>query len=294
MIDTPLGPPGWEDARAHLVRIVDPLGRAVAWFAPDFGGTCVGFAVRPSGRREGAWIHVLHSVRSDSPGHSSGVFGLGVCCVPTSMPLDPVIADPFGSPLPIQAWQFIERDPTTVVLETVVSTEDGDHGDDTVAAVRLRLTAGLDDGALALNLDAWHHGGGPIPLQLGFRAIFATDLFGEGISMGLVRASAGQVNGRFVIPHNTALAPGEYELCPCIENGMIPPVPPPDRRLPPRVRLLAALGGSYRLVHPLRPNEANALALLACAPPASVVTPPSDARFHTGLSFAAVANDEDR
>jgi len=293
VIDTPLGPPGWEGARAHLVRIVDPLGRAVAWFVPDFGGICVGFAVRPSGRREGEWIHVLHSVGPDGPRHSSGIFGLGVCYAPRSVPLEPVIADPLGSPLPTQPWQFIERDPTAVILETTVSTDAGDYRAGADAAVRLRLTAGLDDGALTLNLDAWHHGGEPIPLQLGFQAIFATDLFGRGISMGLVRAPAEQVNERFVIPHSTVLAPGEYELCPCIENGMIPPISPTDQALPPRARLIVALGGSYRLVYPPRPNGENALALLACAPPTSVVTPPGDARFRTGLSLTAVANDED-
>lgn len=209
------------------------------------------------------------------------------------MPLDPVIANPLGSPLPTQPWQFIERDPTAVILETVVATDAGDHGEGADAAIRLRLTAGLDDGALALNLDAWHHGDEPIPLQLGFRAIFATDLFGSGISMGLVRAPAEQVNERIVIPTNTALAPGEYELCPCIENGMIPPVPPTDQRLPSHVRLIAALGGSYLLVYPPRPNEANALVLLVCAPPASVVTPPGDARFSARLSLVAAAYDED-
>jgi len=166
------------------------------------------------------------------------------------VPLGPFIADPHGAPLPIQPWQFIEHDPTAVVLETAVLTDAGDHRKGADAAVRLRLTAGLDDGALALNLDAWHHGSEPIPLQLGFRAIFATGLFGGGISMGLVRAPAEQMNERFVIPTNTALAPGEYELCPCSENGMIPPVPPTDRRLPSRVRLTAVLGDSHLLVYP--------------------------------------------
>jgi hypothetical protein len=209
------------------------------------------------------------------------------------VPLEPAIADPLGSPLPTRPWQFIERDPTAVILETAVATDVGDHRAGADATVRLRLTAGLDDGVLALNLDAWHHGGESIPLQLGFRAIFATDLFGGGISMGLVRVSAEQVNEQFVIPTNTALAPGEYELCPCSENGMIPPVPPTGQRLPSRVRLIAALGGSYLLVYPPRPNEANAFALLACAPSTSVVTPPGDARFRTGLSLTAIANDED-
>ncbi|PZR85343.1 MAG: hypothetical protein DLM67_25900, partial [Candidatus Nephthysia bennettiae] len=112
MIDTPLGPPGWEDARAHLVRIVDPLGRAVAWFAPDFGGTCVGFAVRPSGRREGGWVHVLHSAGTDDLRDSLDVSGLRVSYALKPTSPRSVIADPLGSPLPTQPWQFIERDPT--------------------------------------------------------------------------------------------------------------------------------------------------------------------------------------
>jgi len=290
VIDTPLGPPGWEDGRAHLVRIVDPWGRAVAWFAPDFGGICVGFAVRPSGRREGGWVHVLHAAGPDGPQHSSGASGLGVCYAPRSVAPAPRIADPCDAPLPTQPWQFIERDPTAVILETTVSTAVGDHREHTDDAVRLRLTARLDDGTLGLTLDAWHHGAEPIPLQLGFRAIFATDLFRGGVSVGLVRAFAEHVNERIVIRNHTVLAPGEYELRPRIENGMIPP--PTDQRLPPRVNLIAALGGSYLLVCPPRPNGANTLALLACAPSMPVVTSLGDAWFRTELSLTAVTNDD--
>lgn len=278
MIDAPLGPPGWEDARAHLVRIVDPRGCAVAWFAPDFGGICVGFAVRSTGRRESGWVHVLDCTGPDGLGHSSEVSGLGVCCVPKPTSPDSAGADPRGVPLPIQPWRFIERDPTAVILETAVSTG---------VAVRLRLTAGFDDGTLVLTLDARHHGTALVPLQLGFRATFARDLFGDGVSVGLARAPAEHASERIIIPTNTTLAPGEYELLPRVENGMVPPDPPHEPGSSSRVRLIADLGGSYLLLYPPHPDGANALTLLACAP-TPVAALPGDARSSTGLSLTAV------
>ncbi|MDQ2787133.1 MAG: hypothetical protein M3Y58_19250 [Chloroflexota bacterium] len=250
----------------------------MAWFAPDFGGICVGFAVRLSGRQESAWVHVLHCTGAEGLRHSSEASGLGACCVPKPTSPDSAGADPRGVPLPIQPWRFIERDPTAVILETVISTD---------VAVQLRLTAAFDDGALILNLDARYHGTAPIPLQLGFRATFARDLFGDGVSMGLVRAPAEHVNERIIIPTNTALAPGEYELHARIENGMIPPGPPNDQGSPRRVRLIADLSDSYLLLYSPHPDGANALTLLACAP-TSVAPPPGDARSSTGLSLTAI------
>ena len=50
-------PTGWEQARSNLVSLTAPDGSAVAWLAAEYGGNCVGFAVRgPDG-----WRPVLHS-----------------------------------------------------------------------------------------------------------------------------------------------------------------------------------------------------------------------------------------
>ena len=44
--DLPAAPPGWDEASRPPIRIVDPMGGAVAWLPPDVGAICVGFAVR--------------------------------------------------------------------------------------------------------------------------------------------------------------------------------------------------------------------------------------------------------
>ena len=109
VIDTPPGPPGWEDTRTQLVRIVDPLGRAVAWLAPAFGGSCVGLAVRPPGERGMDWVHIVHAVAPSARCPAPGETGCGVKRTRAA-------AESRGATRSGGSWRFIERDPTAVML----------------------------------------------------------------------------------------------------------------------------------------------------------------------------------
>jgi hypothetical protein len=155
VIDTPVAPPGWEGARSQLVRIVDPLGQAVAWLAPAFGGRCVGFAVRPSGEHGTAWIHLFHGAGSHAAPHASGC---GAACTLVTPGADPTSGG--GAD-----WQFIERDPTAATLAAAygVTGAAGGHADD----LRLRFSAALADGALLLDLVAENTATAAIKLRLG-------------------------------------------------------------------------------------------------------------------------------
>jgi len=53
---SPRTPPGWEADEGRLLRFADPSGAAIAWFAPEFGGNCIGYAVR----RAGGWAQIIH------------------------------------------------------------------------------------------------------------------------------------------------------------------------------------------------------------------------------------------
>src|SRR5918999_467527 len=113
VIDTPAAPPGWEDARAQVVRLVDPLGRAVAWLAPGAGGGCIGFAVRPSGERGAEWVHIFQPAPPTAwlgrAGEAGEIAGGGVHCTFAEV-------ESGGVHRTLGAWQFVERDPTTVTL----------------------------------------------------------------------------------------------------------------------------------------------------------------------------------
>lgn len=182
VIDAPPGPLGWEAERAHLIRIVDPLGHAIAWFAPNYGAACVGFAVRPSGQRETEWAQVFHSTGTSAPRQSptaaGGVVGVALC--PPHADRDPT--HPSGVPGAPQPWQFIERGPTTAVFGTTcpmetTETTAGRQGEDT--ALALRLAASLNDGALTLALAVHNHAPEARRLRLGLYLSFAHGLFNE-------------------------------------------------------------------------------------------------------------------
>lgn len=176
VIDAPSGPPGWEESRAHLIRIVDPSGRAVAWLAPEYGAMCAGFAVRASGQRGMRWTQIFHAIEPLSP-------------APKAPPPSPLLAASgcivhcglrVGSSLPVQPWQYIARDPTAVVMETVISTNGDDcrYGDGD-SSLHLRLTARLDDAELMLDLEADNTGTRAISPHLAFHVSFAPECTGS-------------------------------------------------------------------------------------------------------------------
>jgi hypothetical protein len=138
VIDAPPAPPGWEDARADLIRIVDPLGRGVAWLAPAHGGRCVGYAARPSAEKGTPWTQLLHTD------------GGGVRC---SLLSDGLTPD--------NGWRFVERDPTAAHLET------------SLGALGLRFSATLSQGGLELSVSATNIGFEPLRLHLGLELALA-------------------------------------------------------------------------------------------------------------------------
>jgi len=155
VIDTPVAPPGWEGARSQLVRIVDPLGRGVAWLAPAAGGRCVGFAVRPSGEYGTEWVHLFHGAGSHEVAHASGCGASCTLLTPGAGPAPGRVAD----------WQFVERDPTAATLAAGYGRTGatGGHAD----GLWLHFSAALADGALLLDLVAENTATAVLQLWLG-------------------------------------------------------------------------------------------------------------------------------
>lgn len=151
--DTPTAPPGWAGQGATLIRIVDPTGRAIAWLAPDFGASCVGYAVRDEDIEQGGWRQVLHAsspreLRADPL--ACGVTVLG--------------PEPEGrGSAHLARWRFAERDPTAA---TCVINDN---------SLRLELAARLEDAALHLELRATNVGTAPISIELGLGCRLASD-----------------------------------------------------------------------------------------------------------------------
>jgi hypothetical protein len=63
--DTPAAPPNWDRSRFDLIRIDDPRGNAIAWFAPELGATCVGYAIRSGTHPSNRWRQVFRSAGPD-------------------------------------------------------------------------------------------------------------------------------------------------------------------------------------------------------------------------------------
>ncbi len=151
VIDTPAAPPGWEDARSQLIRVVDPLGGAVAWLAPAAGGRCVGFAVRLGGAVGTPWFQVFHAATTGTAPSDPRAAGCGLACAPAAgEPGDDLAAG--------AAWRLDERDPTAAAL---VATSGEPAG------VSLRFSAALDDGMLTLAAAIGNRATGERRLRLG-------------------------------------------------------------------------------------------------------------------------------
>src|SRR4051812_45347463 len=110
--DTPPAPPGWAGHGAELLRIVDPLGRAIAWLAPGFGGACVGYAVRQSEGEDGPWRQILRA--AGPPARRYTPLNLG-CTI-----LAPTLAYPEAARL--ARGLFVERDPTAAACAAQCDT----------------------------------------------------------------------------------------------------------------------------------------------------------------------------
>ena len=155
--DTLPAPPGWAGQGAELLRIVDPLGRAIAWLAPGFGGACVGYAVRPGAGEDSPWHQILRAAGPHALRDAPLDYGCAI--------LGPTPAEPEAARS--ARWRFVERDPTAAVCAAQCDT------------IHLTLSARLDVGALRLDLLATNKGTAASPLALGLRLCFADDFRAE-------------------------------------------------------------------------------------------------------------------
>ncbi len=152
--ETPPAPPGWTGQGATLIRIVDPLGDAIAWLAPDYGGACVGYAIR---RDDASGTHWHQILRASSPREWRGdPRAIGVTI------LGPTADDPDAASQ--TRWQLVERDPTAATCAA------------RCGPARLLYTARLEAASLHLDLRAEQATDRPQPLALGLRLTFADDL----------------------------------------------------------------------------------------------------------------------
>lgn len=165
--ETPPAPSGWTGPGATLIRIVDPLGGATAWLAPDYGGACVGYAIRRAGD-DTAWAQVL---RVGSPREwRDDPAGIGIAVV------GPTADD--AAAASAARWLLVERDPTAATCAA------------RVGPVRLLLTARLDAASLHLDLRAEPAGETAQTVSLGLRLTFADEFrFIDEATTGLMLTS---------------------------------------------------------------------------------------------------------
>jgi hypothetical protein len=131
----PAAPTGSDFSSDHLVRIVDPLGDAVAWFAPEAGAACAGFSIR--------------QVKGNSPDQRlvwrEIVTGSAIAYV---SPLTCPEETNHGRTSSI--WRFVERDPSSCTMDRMIG-EGSQTG-------YLRLVASLADARLSLSVRAVSNG----------------------------------------------------------------------------------------------------------------------------------------
>ncbi len=139
----PAAPTGRKYSSTHLIRIVDPLGEAIAWFAPDIGACCAGYAIRQvrGASSESVWWReiitasaITHPRRLSSHGKN-----------------DDRNVD--------SAWRFVDRDPTSCILDWKVGKG--------LQAEHWQMVASLADARLSLSLRIWNTDATPI--QTGVR-----------------------------------------------------------------------------------------------------------------------------
>lgn len=105
VFETPSPPERW--IARDVIRIVDPLGTAIAWVDPALAGACIGFSVREGPARP--WRQI---VRSDPPERIAEGGSLG---------LAPVLIGDAARPADASAtrWLMLERDPIGVTIGSV-------------------------------------------------------------------------------------------------------------------------------------------------------------------------------
>lgn len=138
VFEMPAAPTGREYSSAHLIRIVDPLGEAIAWFAPEIGACCASYAVR--------------QVRGASPAQSVWWREIITASAVTRSSLSGPIGKNDGNAE--STWRFVERDPASCTMEWKVG--EGPQ------AEHWQMVASLADSRLSLSLRIWNAGTTPI------------------------------------------------------------------------------------------------------------------------------------
>lgn len=137
VFEMPAAPTGRTYSSAHLIRIVDPLGEAIAWFAPELGACCAGYAVRQvkGASSEHVWWREIISASS----------------VTRSSLSSPIRKDDGTAQ---SSWRFVERDPASCTMEW----KEGNGPQ----AEHWQMVASLADARLSLSLRIWNTGTTPI------------------------------------------------------------------------------------------------------------------------------------
>jgi hypothetical protein len=131
----PASPTYWDGPALNLIRIIDPLGEAIAWFSPDHGACCAGYAVREASgftRSGTSWRDIV-----------------------AGSPSNPTVTASEHDAATDASWRFVERDPASCTMDWTLNTvEHVEHR---------RLTATLTDARLSLVLLVHNAGSEPIP-----------------------------------------------------------------------------------------------------------------------------------
>ncbi len=140
VFDMPASPSGWHASSESLLRIIDPLGSAIAWLAPELGACCAGYAVRlpedVTSRSQPEWRDIIVASKRERSAVITG-------------------NDEGGA----SRWHFVERDPASCTMEWI--PDQNPHGE------RWRVTASLTDARLSLQLQV--HNTGITPLRTRYR-----------------------------------------------------------------------------------------------------------------------------
>lgn len=138
VFDMPAAPTEWDGSSLNLIRIIDPLGEAIAWFTPEHGACCAGYAVR----------------QVNAPAHSETPWR-DIVTGSTSVPTVTIREN--DDDTTHSRWRFVERDPASCTLDwTRDSGSRSEHW---------QLTAALTDARLSLDLLI--HNAGTEPIQTG-------------------------------------------------------------------------------------------------------------------------------
>lgn len=153
VFDMPAAPTRRGYPSAHLIRIVDPLGEAIAWFAPEIGACCVSYALR--------------QVRGAPPCQSVWWREIiTASAVTRTFSFSPIGKDDDANEE--LTWQLVERDPSSCTMEW----KDGEGPQ----AEHWQMVASLADTQLSLSLRMWNTGSATIQANARLRLTLSSPL----------------------------------------------------------------------------------------------------------------------